>query len=73
MYDNLEIRQMTLSLKLHKNKVEQFLADNLLRLEQLDYCAAIVNPASEQLLAVGGLQDNTIKCVAVDADRKSVV
>ena len=70
MYDNLEIRQMTLSLKLHKNKVEQFLADNLLRLEQLDYCAAIVNPDSEQLLAVGGLQDNTIKCVAVDAQHR---
>ena len=67
MYDNLEIRQIPLSLKRHRNEVETFLTHNGLRLEAMDYCAAIVNPDNGETLAVGGLHGNIIKCVAVDA------
>ncbi len=64
MYDNFEICDMPLSLKSNRMKVERFLADNGLRLEDVDYYAAVTDDGGS-IIAGGGLQGNVIKCIAV--------
>lgn len=65
MYDNtFEICDMPLSLKSNRTRVERFLADNGLRLEDVDYYAA-VSDDDGNIIAGGGLQGNVIKCIAV--------
>ncbi len=64
MYGDFEIRQIPLSLKFEKKKVEDFLKSNGLRLEEVDYYAGVFN-CDDELLAGGGLQGNILKCIAV--------
>ena len=64
MYDNFEICDMPLSLKSNRTRVERFLADSGLRLEDVDYYAAVTDDDSN-IIAGGGLQGNVIKCIAV--------
>ncbi len=64
MYDNFEVCDMPLSLKSNRTRVERFLADSGLRLEDVDYYAAVTDDDSN-IIAGGGLQGNVIKCIAV--------
>ena len=65
MYDNnFEICDMPLSLKSNRTRVERFLADSGLRLDDVDYYAAVTNDDG-LIIAGGGLQGNVIKCIAV--------
>lgn len=65
MYDsNFEICDMPLSLKSNRTRVERFLADNGLRLDDVDYYAAATDDDGN-IIAGGGLQGNVIKCIAV--------
>jgi citrate lyase synthetase len=65
MCEEYEIREMPLTLKSVRNKVEAFLACNGLRLENMDEYAAVFAIGEDVILAGGGLAGNTIKCVAV--------
>ena len=64
MYGNFEICDMPLSLKSNRARVERFLADSGLRLEDVDYYAAVTDDDG-MIIAGGGLQGNVIKCIAV--------
>ncbi len=64
MYGNFEICDMPLSLKSNRARVERFLADCGLRLEDVDYYAAVTDDDGN-IIAGGGLQGNVIKCIAV--------
>lgn len=64
MYDNFEICDMPLSLKSNRTRVERFLANSGLRLEDVDYYAAVTDDDGN-IIAGGGLQGNVIKCIAV--------
>lgn len=66
---NFEIRSIPLSIKSYKNKVEKFLNDNDLRLDEVDYYAGIFLVGEDDvLLGCGGLQGNVIKCIAIADD-----
>ena len=65
MYDNnFDICDMPLSLKSNRARVERFLADSGLRLDDVDYYAAVTDDDGN-IIAGGGLQGNVIKCIAV--------
>ncbi len=64
MYDNFDICDMPLSLKSNRTRVERFLADNGLRLEDVDYYA-VATDDDGNIVVGGGLQGNVIKCIAV--------
>ena len=65
MYGNsFDICDMPLSLKSNRTRVERFLADSGLRLDDVDYYAAVTDDEGN-IIAGGGLQDNVIKCIAV--------
>ena len=54
MYDNFEICDMPLSLKSNRTRVERFLADNGLRLEDVDYYA-VATDEDGNIVVGGGL------------------
>jgi len=66
MYTEYEITQAPLSLRSCRNRVEQFLADNALRLDEVDYYAVVTRLGEDKILAGGGLSNGIIKCIAVD-------
>ena len=67
MYDNnFEICDMPLSMRSNRTRVEKFLAENGLRLEDVDYYAAVTDDDGN-IIAGGGLKDDVIKCIAVGA------
>ena len=65
MFNNCEIVQMPLSLRRNRQQVEEFLATNGLRLDEMDYYAAVVDRDNGKMLAGGGFKDDIIKCIAV--------
>lgn len=65
MYTEYEIRQLPLTLRAYRQRVERFLAENSLRLDDVDYYAGVYAVGDDELLAGGGLKGNVIKCVAV--------
>lgn len=67
MYSEYEIRQLPLSISRYRQMVEQFLATNGLRLDEVDYYAGVFRLGGDELLAGGGLCGNIIKCIAVDS------
>lgn len=66
MYTDYEIRQLPLTIKSNRLKVERFLAANGLRMDEMNYYAAVFSCGQDEILAGGGLCRDTIKCVAVD-------
>ncbi|MBR5117415.1 MAG: [Muribaculaceae bacterium] len=66
MFNNYDIVEMPLTLKRNRTMVENFLAKSELRLDDVDYYAAVVDRDSYQILASGGFKDDIIKCIAVD-------
>ncbi|MBO7609793.1 MAG: [citrate (pro-3S)-lyase] ligase [Muribaculaceae bacterium] len=68
MYSEYEIRSIPLSLKPVRLKVERFLADSGLRLDDVDYYAVVSRIDSEDILAGGGLKRDLIKCLAVSEE-----
>jgi len=66
MFNNYDIVEMPLSLKRNRTLVEDFLAKSDLRLDDMDYYAAVVDRESYKILAGGGFKDDIIKCIAVD-------
>lgn len=66
MYTEYEITQAPLSLRSCRNRVEQFLGDNNLRLDEVDYYAVVTRLGEDKILAGGGLSNDVIKCIAVD-------
>lgn len=66
MFNNYDIVEMPLSLKRNRTLVEDFLAKSDLRLDDVDYYAAVVDRESYKILAGGGFKDDIIKCIAVD-------
>lgn len=65
MYTEYEIRQLPLTLRAYRQRVERFLAENSLRLDDVDYYAGVYAVGDDELLAGGGLKGNVIKCIAV--------
>ncbi len=63
----MEIIQLTPTLPRHRSLIEQFLSENGLRLDALDYYAAVCDDGNGTIIAGGGLQGATIKCLAVSA------
>ena len=61
----LEILQFHTSIPRQRTRIEQFLAASGLRLDEVDYYAALVDEASGDIIAGGGLWRDIIKCVAV--------
>ena len=57
MFNNFEIVQMPLSLRRNRIMVEEFLTTNELRLDDMDYYAAVVDNDSGIMLAGGGSND----------------
>lgn len=61
----MEILQLHTSIPRQRARIEQFLAASGLRLDEVDYYAALVDEASDDIIAGGGLWRDIIKCVAV--------
>lgn len=61
----MELIQLNPSIPRQRRRIEQFLDDNGLRLDDVDYYAAIVDETTDEIVAGGGLKGGVIKCVAV--------
>ena len=61
----MEIIQLNPSIPRQRRRIEQFLDDNGLRLDDVDYYAALVDETTDEIVAGGGLKGGVIKCVAV--------
>ena len=66
MFNNYDIVEMPLTVKRNRTMVENFLAKSGLRLDDMDYYAAVVDRENYNMLAGGGFKDDIIKCIAVD-------
>ena len=61
----MEIIQLNPAIPRQRRRIEQFLGDNGLRLDDVDYYAALVDETTDEIVAGGGLKGGVIKCVAV--------
>lgn len=61
----MELIQLNPSIPRQRRRIEQFLSDNGLRLDDVDYYAALVDETTDEIVAGGGLKGGVIKCVAV--------
>lgn len=61
----MEIIQLNPAIPRQRRRIEQFLDDNGLRLDDVDYYAALVDDTTDEIVAGGGLKGGVIKCVAV--------
>lgn len=61
----MELIQLNPSIPRQRRRIEQFLGDNGLRLDDVDYYAALVDETTDEIVAGGGLKEGVIKCVAV--------
>lgn len=71
MYSEYEIRQLHLSIPRQRRMVESFLQANALRLDDVDYYAAVFALDGDEILAGGGLKGDVVKCLAVRPDCRS--
>ena len=69
-YSKHNIQELPLSSLFFRKKVENFLGDNGLRMEELDVYCAIENEAGD-ILAGAGLSSDIIKCIAVTPEARS--
>ena len=61
----MELIQLNPSMPRQRRRIERFLDDNGLRLDDVDYYAALVDETTDEIVAGGGLKEGVIKCVAV--------
>lgn len=61
----MELIQLNPSIPRQRRRIEQFLDDNGLRLDDVDYYATLVDETTDEIVAGGGLKGGVIKCVAV--------
>ena len=61
----MELIQLNPSIPRQRRRIEQFLGDNGLRLDDVDYYAALDDETTDEIVAGGGLKGGVIKCVAV--------
>ena len=61
----MELIQLNPSIPRQRRRIEHFLDDNGLRLDDVDYYAALVDETTDEIVAGGGLKGGVIKCVAV--------
>lgn len=61
----MELIQLNPSIPRQRRRIEQFLGDNGLHLDDVDYYAALVDETTDEIVAGGGLKGGVIKCVAV--------
>lgn len=61
----MEIIQLNPAIPRQRRRIEQFLGDNGLRLDDVDYYATLVDETTDEIVAGGGLKEGVIKCVAV--------
>ena len=61
----MEIIQLNPAIPRQRRRIEQFLDDNGLRLDDVDYYATLVDETTDEIVAGGGLKGGVIKCVAV--------
>ena len=66
----MELIQLNPSIPRQRRRIEQFLGDNGLRLDDVDYYAALVDETTDDIVAGGGLKGGVIKCVAVAEGHK---
>ena len=69
-YEDKQIQELPLGVPLFKDKVENFLRANGLRLEKVDLYL-VIQDADDNILAGGGLAGDTIKCIAVSSEARS--
>ena len=61
----MELIQLNPNIPRQRRRIEQFLGDNGLRLDDVDYYTALVDETTDEIVAGGGLKEGVIKCVAV--------
>ena len=61
----MELIQLNPNIPRQRRRIEQFLGDNGLRLDDVDYYATLVDETTDEIVAGGGLKGGVIKCVAV--------
>ena len=61
----MEIQVLNPTTPRHRQRIATFLQQNGLRLDTVDYYAAVVDESTDEMIAGGGLDRNIIKCVAV--------
>lgn len=66
----MELIQLNPNIPRQRRRIEQFLGDNGLRLDDVDYYAALVDETTDDIVAGGGLKGGVIKCVAVAEGHK---
>ena len=66
----MEIIQLNPAIPRQRRRIEQFLDDNGLRLDDVDYYATLVDETTDEIVAGGGLKGGVIKCVAVTDGHK---
>ena len=66
----MDIVQLHPTIPRQRQRIEQFLAANGLRLDDVDYYAAAIDEQSGEIVAGGGLWHDIIKCVAVADSHK---
>ena len=65
MYADYEIREVPIGYGPARRKVEEFLGKRTFRLDKVDYYEAIYPCGGDEMLAVGGLLGDAIRCIAV--------
>ena len=65
----MEIQTLNPATPRQRQRIEAFLKRNALRIDDMNYYAAVLNDDGE-MIAGGGLKDDVIKCVAVDDAHK---
>lgn len=65
----MEIQTLNPATPRHRQRIEAFLKRNGLRIDDMNYYAAVTDDDGE-MIAGGGLKDDVIKCVAVDDAHK---
>lgn len=68
MYTDFDIHEVPLRFPPARKKVEEFLGDSDLRVDDMDYYAVVTPMGGDEILAAGGLLNDTIRCVAVRQD-----